>query len=188
MLNLILLNHDYDASPAWARATTTGFSALNLVAPAYIKSVYDLGSGSKQPTFNLNVEIGPELPSQLSSGRDNVSTNEYWVAYIQGAFQGGSAKDSDPDNEPVTGGLTATFLNNPPSSLDQGSLVYVESLRDFGACPGITTLSKTTVHEVGHQFGLLDSTGGIMNQGCIPATDLYFVPDHVAAMRGRTHP
>jgi hypothetical protein len=161
----------------------------NLFAPAYIRPEYDvLGTGPTQPSFNLNVELNVEVCNQLSSGRDYASTDEYWVAYLQGGFQGGLLRDRDPAQEPTVFGVTATPAT-PTSTLDQGSLIYVEAIRDFGACStGINLLVKVTVHEAGHQFGLVDGTGGIMNQGCIPAADMRFTPDHIAAMRGRSHP
>jgi hypothetical protein len=182
-------------------------SSANLFAPAYIKPVYDLGTGGKQPGFNLNVmtEFGvnplqSEVETQLSRGRDRVSTNDYWVAYIQGAFQGDATLDVDPDEgERVLQGNTPTIPNNPPSDLQQGSLIFVETIRDFkntlttlGLCLNANLLAQTTVHEVGHQFGLDDGAGGIMGQipvqNCIPVADQKFLPEHLNAIRGRTHP
>jgi hypothetical protein len=177
-------------------------SALNLFAPAYIRPTYDLSTGPTQPSFNLNVESGSntqEVLNQLSSGRDNVSTNEYWVAYIQGAFQGPvsdvNGADADPDQGRVVLGDTVNYPSNPPSNRQQGSLIYVEAIRDSRAvlnrlnqCPGVNLLATTTTHEVGHQFGLGDMTGGIMDQGCVPSTGQQFTLDHIAAMRNRSHP
>jgi hypothetical protein len=168
--------------------------ARNLFAPAYVVPVFDLGDGSTQPRFDLNVEEDEEC-DQLLSGRNKASENNYWVAYIQGAFQGPAAGgDYDPNKPIAVPGRTATYANNPPSSLDQGSLVYVEVIRDFkavataaGLCD-INLLAKTTVHEVGHQFGLGENTGGIMNLGCVPLADQHFLPTHLAAIRGRSHP
>jgi hypothetical protein len=116
-------------------------AALNLFAPAYIQPVYDLGPGSKQPGFNRNVEDElKEIQDQLESGREKVSTNEYWVAYIQGAFQGPTVPtpdrsgDADPNIEGGIGGATPTFFDtSPPSDLRQGSLIFVEVIRDRGA-------------------------------------------------------
>jgi hypothetical protein len=175
----------------------------NLFAPAYIRPEYDvLGTGPTQPSFNLHMESGvnlQEVLNQLNSGRDYASTDQYWVAYIQGAFQGpvdhANGADADPDQGRVVLGDTPTYVNNPPSNRQQGSLVYVEAIRDsravldrFGQCPNVNLLSTTTVHEVGHQFGLGDNTGGIMDQGCVPITNQRFLPNHIADMRRRSHP
>ena len=175
--------------------------ARNLFAPAYIRPEYDLGTGPVQPSFNLNVlafmgdNPTQELLNQLSSGHDIVSSNNYWVAYIQGAFQEDVLVDGDPDVGQVTLGSTPTHATDPPSNRQQGSLVYIEAIRDaqralnaLQQCLGISLLQQTMVHEVGHQFGLGEGPGGIMNQGCIPLGDQHFLPSHIAAMRGRSHP
>jgi hypothetical protein len=177
-------------------------ASQNLFAPAYIKPVYDLGSGSRQAGFNRNVEDDlNEIQDQLAGGREKASTNEYWVAYIQGAFQGPTvptpdrSADADPNIEGGIGGATPTYDVNPPSDLRQGSLIFVETIRDrkavltaAGLCLGINSLAQSVVHEVGHQFGL-DEDGGIMTPGgCVPLADQQFLMAHLSAIRGRSHP
>jgi len=172
--------------------------ARNLFAPAYIQPVDDLGPGSKEAGFNRNVENNlVEIQDQLAGGREKVSKNEYWVAYIQGAFQGpatGPLADADPNSEPIPGGATPTYDVDPPSDLRQGSLIFAEGARDrlavlraAGFCLNINFLAQTTIHEVGHQFGL-DEGDGIMSGGCVPLADQHFVPADLAAIRGRSHP
>jgi hypothetical protein len=160
-------------------------SALNLFAPAYIRPTYDLGAGSKQAGFNLNVEdvaTNNDLSNQLNAGRDFTSSDGYWVVYLQGAFQGSVTQDLDPNFGQTVQGFTLGLKVD-------GSLIFLETLRDTEMVLNITPgqyHQKTVVHEVGHQFGLDHPEGGIMQTG--PSTPLRFEPVSLDKLRRVNHP
>jgi hypothetical protein len=145
----------------------------NLFATTYIKPIFDLPSSTSLP-FKANIVNGIELTDQISTGKNNFSTNNFWVLYIQAGWQGSTNADMDPDElaRGITLGQTpgATLVNL------LGSVISLETTRDtavtFGpSLPHITQnlLNKiTTVHECGHQFGAPDrafgSNGGIMEE------------------------
>lgn len=99
----------------------------NVFAAAFVIPKYDLNSSAKTPGFNRNVEyveggsVG-EVPAQNRAGRDNLSNQNYWTVYLQGAFQGPVVSDHDPASETtIAGGVTG---------FGSGSLIFAENLRE----------------------------------------------------------
>ena len=152
----------------------------NLFAAGYVIPVY-IQYGTNIAAFVRNINSAQIFASQIDAGRDLVSLPRFWTAYIQGMFQGLVLQDHDPNIEAT--GLGLSFLSS------RGGGVFVESVRDYEVSKGLqpgTVLRKTTIHEVGHQFGLLDNTGEVMNQGWpIP---LYFTEEHLHTMRNIPNP
>jgi hypothetical protein len=151
----------------------------NLFASTYIKPVFDLSS-STSPQFKANLGTPEEVVAQISSSKDNFSTNNFWVVYIQAGWQAATINDMDPDEL----SRSIVFGQTPGQSIVLGSVISLETTRDtavtFGQMlPHITQslLNKiTTVHECGHQFNVPDrsinSNGGIMEE--IPIRDPRF--------------
>jgi hypothetical protein len=187
---------------------TSDDASRNLYAPAYVKPVYDLrtlGTAS----FNRNVEDNTELGNQLM--QTHASTSEYWVVYLQGAFQGPAFRriistqasvDADPDDEVVTVSpqdMRSTVFGQTRGQVVHvvggndylvdigGSAIYLETIRDFALRRGFSCFSGTIVHETGHQFGLLDGSGGIM-EPCSMTRQNVFNEQHLRAIRERLHP
>jgi hypothetical protein len=174
---------------------TSDDEAKNVYAKAYIQPVYDLPAGTKTPTFNRNIDItlsgaSSEVAPQVNSGKDYRSTQDFWIIYVQGAFQpqtyvAGTAAgeyqgDGDPDTElKVVQGL-APFHQ-------YGALIFMEASRDTGQANSIDATKyrrKTIAHEVGHLFGLPHPTtpnSSIMSQG--HAVPLNFSDDEVKELR-----
>ncbi|RMD65989.1 hypothetical protein D6833_02110 [Candidatus Parcubacteria bacterium] len=165
----------------------------NRLATAYVRPVYDLNSPTEAP-FNRNVNVGmlpdpdQEAKTQLMAGRDSMSTNDFWTVYFQGAFQEDSRRDQDPNSE------TQLIAGWTPDFDFRGSLIFVEAIRDGAvSVGGGQTLADqinmtTVVHELGHQFGLGENTGGVMNQGVFDPDQAFFTDDHLHLIRSRLKP
>jgi hypothetical protein len=162
---------------------------LNRFAPAYVRPVYDL-TGSREAPFNRNIVADPpnEARDQLTAGRDSTSRNDFWTVYIQGAFQEDARRDQDPISE------TDLIAGWTPDFDYRGALIFVEAIRDAVASVGggsalqADIIRITVLHEVGHQFGLGDNTGGVMNQGVINPTQAVFTNDHLHQIRTKLNP
>jgi hypothetical protein len=130
------------------------------------------------------------------------SSADYWVVYLQGAFQdtvfrstqtGGQVVtqgDVDPQNEAnlaVRGRTSAAVDLNGDLYLIGGSTIYRETIRDVG---GFDCLAIIVVHETGHQFGLKDSNNGTMGimEPCTANVVLSFTDQHIKEIRQRPHP
>jgi hypothetical protein len=194
----------------FALMQTSDDASRNLYAPAYVMPKYDLRTLGTVP-FNRNVEPGTEHANQVRAQTMTSSAN-YWIVYLQGAFQDltftrvttptGTVEqgDADPIGEVVTGGGVTrgaiggrtSAVVNPDGSLSQigGSTIYVETLRDVQAFNNLDCLAITVIHESGHQFGLLDvktgQGGGIM-EPCSATIQKSFTADHLNAIRKRPH-
>jgi hypothetical protein len=87
----------------------------------------------------------------------------FWISYTVAGFQPFFVKDGDPDNE--TGWYGVTMPNNDES------VIFLETSRDIGESKKWTPAEvkfkrgKTIAHEFGHQWRLLESSGGIMTGG-----------------------
>ena len=77
------------------------------------------------------------------------------------AYQGPSNADGDPNNEFYVAGLTG---GGASPTRGRGSVVFLESLRDLANADGWTpaqlslVAARVLVHEIGHQFGILDGS------------------------------
>ena len=169
---------------------TSPDKAKNPFAPAYILPVYDLGGGPRSRDFDRNVEHGTEV-GRVSNWQDFTSSADFWVVYLQGALQGPVKSDVDPGAERGVLGETSAVIN-PNGSLSSigGAAIYRESIRDIERFLGVaagTCLKTTPPHETGHEWGLLDGSGGLMDQGC-PKPNPQFTDDHLKHIRRRPHP
>jgi predicted Zn-dependent protease len=90
-----------------------------------------------------------------------------------------------------------TALGWTPDFDSRGSLIFVEVARDAAEilkARGRRDLTKelllriTVLHEVGHQFGLGDNTGGIMDQGMFDEMRAIFTSAHIKEIRKNTIP
>jgi uncharacterized repeat protein (TIGR01451 family) len=117
---------------------------------AYVRALRDIDAYNTRPEapFILN------MPSRLNShNRDaqrwdtaSLNANDFWVAYVLGAFQPVRESDNDPDSENELWGET-------PGDGTGGSLIYLETCRDAALENGWNVqaaIQDTVVHEVGH--------------------------------------
>jgi hypothetical protein len=181
----------------------------NVFAAAYIQPVYD-GGGDRafdDPNikFKLNVpKTEEDIEAQIDLGINSISSetdsnvrgrDDFWVVYLQIAYQGDSGSDDDPagDSPNIEQGITLSLTNNklitsqndPVPIGGQGSLIYIETLADNPTVMGSLDTRRIVVpHELGHQFGLAHGVGlGIMSEG-FGFTEK-FVPLHINNMRWR---
>lgn len=158
----------------------------NAYRPAYVEVALppDTGQNTPDVRFQNNVDTNSALAiaNQGRLGRATSSTAGYWVVYLQGSYEGNILHDNDPDTED---GIDFGFTNAAvPNSGGRYSLTFVEDIRDATAEAGIDTEYENTaigLHESGHQFGLGDATGCVMNQ--IPILTPVFCGGQIRAIR-----
>jgi len=168
----------------------------NLYAQAYLRPRYDV-TDVKQAPFNRNIsspiiDTNPdgtpirdsrEFKEQLALGRDSaVSTVGYWTVYVQGGFQGDESGDRDPNSE--SQGAAGESLGDDDR---YGIFLYMEVIRDSvlrGDAGVERCSSRTFVHEIGHQFGLEDGSGGLMSGTCLSDAK-YFTDAALATIRSK---
>ena len=140
----------------------------NRMAPLFVRPVYDGGGSLGNNETNVSFVRNTESSTVYSWGSRANNSPRFWVVYFLAAFQDSYlmlTKDFDPAGE---GGTWASANNWP---LGSGVLFYLESFRDGSLAAD--WIARVTVHELGHNFGLLDSyvspaTDGIMH-GYAPA-------------------
>jgi hypothetical protein len=208
-----LVDDDKATPPFGFRAgllTASDNPAVNPLAQAYVRPSYDLAS-PKTPPFLRNVSIPVTLNSdgttteddnllinQLCVGRTNLSSADFWVVYLQGAFQGDELLDRDPDNEDKsTLGKTMYWTTDNGFVGALGSLIYLETTQDSrrAAMTSDTNayqqcLDQVVTHEVGHQFGLgHNEDADIMSSGTLGCVTLWFFsPSDLGAIRSVVAP
>lgn len=189
------------ANQTFSLVRTSDLPGENVFAAAYIIPEYEefrgRGFNNKVP-FVLNVPgTISDITNQFNLRRDSrdLEGDDFWVVYVQIAYQGDLAEDIDgdytPDGYPIgTGGITVDAAKDVVSGeLDvprggDGSLVFLEVSRDMEKTIGLIANIKVTPHEIGHQFGLLGDRPSwwIMSPANEP---LAFKPEHINLLRWR---
>lgn len=139
----------------------------NVFAAAYIRPSFAWANqhSTSDVLFVQNIsEIDTEIDAQVDRGRylNSGENNEFWVAYVQIAYQPSASRDCDPNAERgCIGGITVgtifdindvTNAAGVPSGAN-GSLIYIETMRDVHG-PFNELRIRTVPHEIGHQFGI----------------------------------
>lgn len=192
--------------------------AGNSFAKAYIRPEYGwaVNKGYNKGNLPFVSNVGSTiLEDQIEKYRDskNDEKDDFWVAYLQLAYQGGVLGDNDPGYEEATGGVTpdADTDDDPPPppppglpplfpSGGHGALIYMETCRDvdrdFDDSPYPSPYQtiwcvEVPVHELGHQFGLNGDTkdypSGPNYFGVMgySRTSYSFVERHINLLRSR---
>jgi hypothetical protein len=139
-------------------------------------------------------DVGPLLHTNQNGnpGRNSAAVEDdlWWVVYLQAAFQAGWKEDCDPDDEVNS---SIGVCPGHTDTLDQGSLMFLETIRDL-ADPSDRDLvqQQTVVHELGHQFGLAHagSEHSIMTgtwSAVVPPDEEHFLGWHIKAIRDGIH-
>jgi hypothetical protein len=138
-----------DDSATMPYSLSVGSLILSAFEDAYILPVPAGATYTDNDTpFNRNIEDQNELIAVTSVNKDLVSTEDFWLAYLLAAFQGGYLFDNDPvSEEDALYGESADDAGD--DSLNQGA-VYIE-LYDELSVPPAGFLDHLIVHEIGHQ-------------------------------------
>ncbi|MBW1921230.1 MAG: hypothetical protein JRI81_13550 [Deltaproteobacteria bacterium] len=126
----------------------------------------------RNTTCSISTAMNTNSAGEPGRNSAAVEASDWWVVYIQGAFQNGLDNDNDPDSESGTFGQVDSIGG-------EGCLIWLETILDVvnehAGGPHYTNHEqKVVVHEVGHQFGLTHANGKVMAQGAVPVADRYF--------------
>lgn len=171
----------------------------NVYAPAYIRPVYDGGGDLANNQSNLFFDLNTpdtviNIDAQLTLGWDSelAESDEFWVVYVQFAYQGAADVDDDPNSESTLAGVSLVFnatddVTGAAGVPDggYGSLLFLETQTDSDR-RGTDARRRALPHEIGHQFGLMGDNllfaeFGIMN----PVGFQTFGPKHLNVLRWR---
>lgn len=115
---------------------------------AYVSPVFDTGNDNSNAAFVYNLT---DLATQGSNNRGTTAeSSDFWVAYIQGAYEGNLTKDNDPDGEVAVAGI---YKDSGP----EYAFVFIEVIRVLcveHAWDQTVMERRTTLHEIGHEFEL----------------------------------
>lgn len=192
----------YVDTPCSATVTT----GCNMLAPAYVKPIYDLTGSHENTGFNtnLNMSVNPATteppPAEINAlfNFDNVASegsSDFWTIYVKGVYQYDTRADRDPSDESGVLG-TVDQLNG------QGLLIFSEITRpaeisNFTGRP--VGRQYTLAHEIGHLFygehedlGLMAQTstrsvGTFADRTLIKIRGIEFI-DQTGVTRRITHP
>ncbi len=117
----------------------------NAMAQAYVMVLFDVGDGNNEVNFIRNVETGDDCVAAQDWDSLAQNADRFWVTYVLGAFQGETLLDRDPDTE-VAPEAGATVHRG-------GSLIYLETIRDWAGDLAWVAERDTVVHEVAHAVG-----------------------------------
>jgi hypothetical protein len=189
----------------WSRVQWTDDPELNPYAPAYMRLAIDGGCRLEaiddSVTFQLNIaHTDRALAAQLAAGRDSTcaESDDYWVAYLQFAYQPGVDYDYDPAAVQTFLGFTpldprkdrtdsVTNATNVPRGAE-GAFVFVETTVD-ASHPANLQRSIVVPHEIAHQLGIAgdaESGQGIMSYDRTAPNQSQFIPAHLNILRWRT--
>lgn len=190
---------DDDVNSVLPEFPPIGSNMDELFKPAYIKILVD-GGGDENNNTDDQLYFIPNLSDDFARGLMALEINgkplfnsrrsradDYWLAYALSAFRALAYDKSRPDD--IRGD------KDPDSERDfsgahygEGAIMYRETMRDAG---GLPTEEFTIIHEIGHQFGLLDkyypyetpvAGGGMMEHS---SAGFPFIPVDLAHLRSQ---
>lgn len=135
---------------------------VNVLAPAYIHPVYDIGDNNDYTVFAANVSADTPQAVRDLFDFDQVATEastEFWTVYLLGGYQYTIARDGDPVIELPDVGITDVQNG-------RGSIVFMETngLTECTIDPDICNIADTAAHEIGHLLNANEGDGGIMDR------------------------
>jgi hypothetical protein len=136
--------------------------------------------------LNLKGDATEPLNAQVSHANSRQSGAEsdsfYWVSYVQTSHQDIREKDWDP---PVGEGAGGVSVEVAP----EGRFIHCETIRD--ACGGLqpVDIRYVAIHEMGHDFGIIEHRGGVMEPlTCGRTPSPYFTPRNRDIIRHAAYP
>jgi hypothetical protein len=156
----------------------SGLAEFNVLAPAYVQPIYDLGPND-QVTFALNLDNYDEGTIQDVFAPDRESDSDdgpdFWAVYLLGAYQGTVSTSRDPDVDTATMGVVDTVGGT-------GALIFLETQTDAGETV-LRNQATTVAHEIGHLLCLKHGEGGLMGGKDGVVASLEFMPQSLAKIR-----
>jgi hypothetical protein len=130
-------------------------------------------------TAGTDADEQAAIKAKVKANKKSTSSEDFWVIYQLGAFQGRVNEDCDPNTEDPTLGVSS-FFSKPADDTEAGTLLYREVTLD--AAKNLTAIVKiseanlwsaTSVHESGHEWGMTDGAtdGPLMNPIDVIAAD-----------------
>jgi hypothetical protein len=154
--NLMQENDDKDCSDQYCNA----FAAAYITPERNLLRQYNT---SNIPFVQNNSSTDSNLVvQQIEQGRNSNSAenDNFWVVYVQIAYQPNVDRDCDANEEQCTAGITPTtitvnsVLNESEVPIGgPGSLIFIETMRDGDDSTNKFRI-KDIPHEIGHQFGI----------------------------------
>lgn len=168
-LNFILHDDDIDF-PTLPRLPDTTLLPT-AAGQAYVVPVFDLGALNVTPTtpFVANIQTLTLAGATNANGiigaqrwdTQQYNANDFWVAYLLGAFQADELLDADPAAE------ATRALGGTPNPVG-GSLIFFELHQTHEGVANPTSAEQDTVdHEVAHALGNRSvPSGGDFENAC----------------------
>ena len=168
--------------------------SLNVLVPAYIRPVYDIGDNNNSVPFSANVEN--QDVTNLFNGYFNQSSThnntDFWTVYSLGGYQYSTARDGDPRAFFSNGSIQTVYgISDVPerARTGRGLVLFTEEGRDTEYPTGWTdppiSRAYTVAHEVGHLFGCIHADGGLMAETAVRTSGAF---DPVCLVQIRTAP
>lgn len=159
--------------------------AQNVLAPAYIRPIYDLPGNQDDVPFLLNIpDDDTFLLASYRFDNSGRKTSQFWIIYLLNSYQHDSNRDADPENEGAILGIVDDVTDSEPGVIGEGASIFVEPVSEatsqepFGAgCRA----NAAAAHEIGHLFGAEHEDGALMGSSC--SNPLFFSPRSLGKIR-----
>jgi hypothetical protein len=133
----------------------------------------------KTPTIQTVQQYKSVVAGKFDYDSSAHANRNFWVIHVVNVFQGNTDSDKDPNSETVRS-FGVTPANIDRTAVRSGgdlSLFYRENITEQAGQTGIQIISRTEVHEIGHQLGLdhnrKSSNTGIMEEKASKLKDYF---------------
>lgn len=155
----------------------------NILAPAYIHPIYDIGDDNDYTVFasNVSADSGPAVRDLFDFDQiETEDSEDFWTAYLLGGYQYTIQTDEDPETESNDSVVGVTDAQN-----GVGSIVFMETNgpKECNSNVIFCNIAATAAHELGHLLNATDNDGGIMSD-----QSLSFSPISLNRIRYVPHP
>lgn len=174
--------------------------ATNVLAPAYVRPVYDITADTRDDClFQANTpgltpgDLRPLFRLCWDSGGSDADS-AYWYSLVFGAYQHTLARDCDPSTDACTQGRVDVITDVTDDLEGSGALIFMEVHRTrevTGYNPNpddVTSLANTVAHEIGHLFSCEHGELGLMGDANGQVLSSRFTAESIRRIRGLINP